>query len=236
MAWVAGVDGCRAGWVVALIPADLSDMGEVAIKLCPRFEDVLDLPEAPTVIAVDVPIGLLDEPARGGRLCDQYARQLLKGTPRTSSVFSPPVRRMLSATTYNECRPGLSRQAFGILPKIAEVDGVVTPEMQRRVYEVHPEVSFYGMAGQAMMTKKSKVAGRQERLAVLRVMLGRQVSGLEEAIQAAGRVFRRDRVEPDDVLDACAAAWSARRIAGIQAARTPDCERDSRGLDMAIWW
>lgn len=82
---------------MALIPADKDSRGEVTILLCPRIGDVLGLPEAPTVIAVDVPIGLLDVPARGGRLCDQHARHLLKGTPRTSRVFSSPVRRMLSA-------------------------------------------------------------------------------------------------------------------------------------------
>jgi predicted RNase H-like nuclease len=39
------------------------------------------------IIAVDVPIGLLDAYEVGGRACDRAARKLL-GVPRASSVFT----------------------------------------------------------------------------------------------------------------------------------------------------
>lgn len=38
----------------------------------------------------------------------------------------------------------LSRQAFEIISKIREVDDLMTPELQTRVFEVHPELSFWG--------------------------------------------------------------------------------------------
>jgi threonine dehydratase len=48
-AWFAGVDGCRAGWLLALVrPAD----GDVRLRLVPCFADVLAAPEAPSIIAV----------------------------------------------------------------------------------------------------------------------------------------------------------------------------------------
>jgi predicted RNase H-like nuclease len=53
--WVAGVDGCRAGWVVAFARPQ---GGEVRVRIVPRFTEVIAAPEAPVVIAVDIPIGL----------------------------------------------------------------------------------------------------------------------------------------------------------------------------------
>ena len=52
--WFAGVDGCHAGWLLALArPGD----GEVCLRVVPRFAEVIAAPEAPAVIAVDIPIG-----------------------------------------------------------------------------------------------------------------------------------------------------------------------------------
>ena len=45
------------------------------------------------------------------------------------------------------------------------------------------------------------------------------------------------RVGRDDFIDACAAAWTARRVLGGVAGRLLDkVVRDGRGLDMAIWF
>ena len=80
-------------------------------------------------VAIDIPIGLPDE---GSRRCDLEARKLIG--PRRSSVFPAPFRSVLGALTYEDaaarCRAvsgkSLSLQAFGILPKIAEVDRLMT--------------------------------------------------------------------------------------------------------------
>jgi predicted RNase H-like nuclease len=41
----------------------------------------------------------------------------------------------------------------------------------------------------------------------------------------------------DDFIDACAAAWTAQRVFDGAAERLPsNIERDSRGLDMAMWF
>jgi predicted RNase H-like nuclease len=231
MAFVAGVDGCRAGWVVAL--HDLRRRS-LDVRVVPTFPEVLTLYEMPVVIAVDMPIGLLDVAVPGGRECDQQARALL-GSPRSSSVFTPPVRAALTATTHaSACAAsrasspagiGITLQAFGILGKLKDVDDVMTPDLQARVFEVHPELSFLAMAGGPAKHGKKTHPGRAERLALL---------------ASAGFPSVPTRVAgaaPDDVLDAVACCWSARRIHQHAAVRLPATATptDARGLDMAIW-
>ena len=83
--WLVGVDGCRAGWIVAFVrPAG----GEVRLRIVPRFADVLASREAPAVIAVDMPIGLPERTGLGGRAAENAVRPLLGA--RQSSVFSVP--------------------------------------------------------------------------------------------------------------------------------------------------
>ena len=56
---IAGVDGCRGGWVAVLWHGP----GHAAeYRLCPTFADVLAL--AAGAIAVDMPIGLPDTSGR----------------------------------------------------------------------------------------------------------------------------------------------------------------------------
>src|SRR5262249_61929142 len=114
--WFAGVDGCRGGWVVAFARRQ---SGELRVRVVPRFADVLAAPEAPAVIAVDIPIGL---PETGGREADRIARSFVG--MRRSSVFPVPSRRAVYAelgpfsnqqTRYAAHRRGRrnSRRDFG---------------------------------------------------------------------------------------------------------------------------
>ncbi len=227
---IAGVDGCRAGWFVVLSEVGRGT-GREEQGICTSFREVLDLKPKPTIIAVDIPIGLLEEPSAGGRECDKEARLLL-GTPRRSSVFTPPTRAALASATYGEAQgfgAGMSRQAFGILPKIREVDQLMTPEAQETVREIHPELCFYGLTGHPMRHNKRLTEGKAERLGALQ---GR-FSGIERALG----VFPRFQVGSDDVLDAYAAAWTAQRIADNAAKRIPSRPPiDAKGLRMEMWY
>jgi predicted RNase H-like nuclease len=60
------------------------ESGEVRVRDLP-LEEILDLPEKPAIIAIDVPIGLPEVMPPGGRACDRLARRLLG--PRGASVF-----------------------------------------------------------------------------------------------------------------------------------------------------
>ena len=218
---VVGVDGCRAGWVCAFLHATMP-----RIEVHPDICAVLDrFPIA--LVAIDVPIGL---PGRGKRACDSAARQLLGS--RGCTVFSAPIRPLLSAKTFPDaCRIGretdgraLSQQCWGIVPKIREVDVVVTTETQQRVIEIHPEVSFCAMNGmRPVMTKKSARDGQTERLNLL---------GASFDLTSLVRPLR---AKADDIADALAALWTGLRWAqGRSRCVTEKEEVDGRGLRMQI--
>ncbi|MGQ4807550.1 hypothetical protein NKDENANG_00904 [Candidatus Entotheonellaceae bacterium PAL068K] len=235
-AWVAGVDGCRAGWIVALVGQPAPQLRALQVQVCTRFDAVLSLVPAPLVIAIDIPIGLLDEPLLGGRTCDRQARRLLGR--RASSVFSPPCRRILQATQYEQVRRhGMNRQAFGILPKVREVDRLMTPALQHRVYEAHPELAFTSLVGHPMQHSKKTSAGREERLRALAVAftvpLRRVGSSLAQFLKNLN--LKRTEVAPDDLLDACVLTWTVCRIVQGSAGRVPITPPvDARGLRMEI--
>jgi predicted RNase H-like nuclease len=133
----AGVDGCPAGWIVALSP---QHGGPHRLHICPTFREVLALVGDSGIVVADIPIGLLYSRQAGGRQVDRDARKMLG--PRRSSVFSPPTRPALRCRQWATARKcGLNRQSFAIMPKIREVDQLMTPALQRRVIESHPRSS-----------------------------------------------------------------------------------------------
>jgi predicted RNase H-like nuclease len=234
MTLIAGIDGCRGGWF--LVEGD-TENATVQGSVCGSFADVLTRIPAPTVIAVDIPIGLH---SLGARSCDEAARQLLRPR-RSSSVFPAPIRPVLDAATHkaaSECRrgvegKGMSIQAFAITGKVKEVDSALrsAPEHASRVFEVHPEVSFAMLNGAQPLTHaKKRAIGRAERLALLSSHFGdtpqRLIDGRSKGLVAA-----------DDVLDALVALWTAQRIVrGTAVSLPPVPERDEVGLPMAIFY
>jgi len=214
---VAGVDGCRKGWMVV-------HDDSAAVHAC--FGDALAALPADTVVAVDMPIGLVDEHRPGGREADRAARTELG--PKRNSVFSAPPRSVLGARTLSEARRQggrLTLQTLNLLPRIEDVDRVMTPALQGRVFEVHPELSFAAMdGGRPVMAPKRTARGASERLALL--------------ARAGVRVPERPPdAALDDLLDACALVWSAGRIARGEARRVPDTVAyDGRGLRMDVRW
>ncbi len=227
--WLAGVDGCRAGWVMALVRPEGSD---AVLRVVPRFADVLA--EAAAIVAVDMPIGLPEHAGPGGRGPEQLVRRKLPG--RSSSVFSVPSRAAVEADDYAEaCRiaratsdppRALSRQLFNIMPRIREVDATLRadPAAAARVFESHPELTFCRLNGGLPPPKKKTAAGALAR----RSLLG--LAGLA----VDGPVPRGAAV--DDVLDALACAIAARRLYRGEAVSYPgQPRRDAHGLPIAIW-
>lgn len=230
-----GVDGCRAGWIVA----EATGVGaRPRFHLFPTFAQLLRAFAAPDALAcVDVPIGLCD----AGRRCDREARALL-GPARACSVFTPPSRSALAGATPEEARRlnlratgrSLSAQTIGIVPKIREVDAAMTPALQLRVREVHPELVFASLspAGRGLAASKKTEQGRRERLALLPPALA------AAAPSRAGCPFPAAAVALDDYVDALAALVTAGRLARGEACRVPQegVDRDARGLVMEIAW
>lgn len=234
--WLVGVDGCRAGWLAAFVrPSE----GEIRIRVCAAFTDIVDAPEAPAIIAIDMPIGLPERAGEGGRDAERAVRPLLGA--RQSSVFSVPSRRAIYAGDYREaCAIALetsdpprkvSRQTFMLAPKIRQVDDALRadPALAARVFEVHPEVAFWRLNGERALSEPKRVKSRpyEPGLALRRELLRPHDLMSQEIPRGAAA---------DDVVDALACAWVARRILRAEAASfPPDPPRDAYGLRMAIW-
>ncbi|MFV8836262.1 DUF429 domain-containing protein [Aquisalimonas sp.] len=230
---IAGMDGCRGGWLCVWGPADQPASLRAAWFEHP--DTITAMTPVPVVVGADIPIGLAEQGPRG---CDIAARAHL-GRPRGSSVFPAPIRPMLTANSYEAaCEIGralagraLSRQAWNIVPLIRAMDSFLLEHLdwRQRVYEVHPEVSFtLWNANTPMRHNKKRTLGRQERIALIE----RDLPGALEATQDA---LSGQRYAGDDLLDALAAFWSAARIARGEAVFFPETvERDECGLPMVI--
>jgi predicted RNase H-like nuclease len=206
--FVAGLDGCRLGWVMVTAPLE-PRTGGPEVRVVTDLREVVAEIESGRLLAatIDIPIGLAPDHARP---VDGLARKRIG--PRRSSVFSAPVRPVLAAATFEEaCEisratwgKAISRQLFGILPKISEVDQLESPRLQEKLVEMHPEVSFAELADRPMRFHKSRPPGRLERLRALRSEFPDVESVSTPRIRGT---------QPDDVLDAFVGAWSARRYA-----------------------
>ncbi len=247
---LAGVDGCKAGWVAV----HREPGAPPSVSVFPTFQALLDaLPGA--TIAVDMPIGLPDFSSKGGRGPEALVRPLLGA--RQSSVFAIPSRAALYADTgdfttveawyaahrrasavamaTSDPPRGVSIQAFGIFAKIREIDAllIARPDLRGRVFESHPEVAFCRLNGGIAMALPKKVkgavnpAGMEERKALL-CRHGYQKSFLDQPPPKGAA--------SDDFLDAAAMMLIAGRIANGEARPSPDPPPSDRfGIPIAIW-
>jgi predicted RNase H-like nuclease len=227
---VLGVDACRTGWAGIGLSS-----GQARAYFAPGIRELADRAAADgplLVIAIDIPVGL---PDTGRRSADVLARKELKG--RWPSLFITPVRAAVEADGYQAAAAenrrlageGLSRQAFALRAKILDVDQWLQAGSQApvRVVEAHPELSFAAMAGAPLRSRKSTWAGAVQR----RTLLAQERIVLDGDLGLAG-----EQAGVDDVLDAAAAAWTARRVSqGSARCLPPSPEVFSDGLPAAIW-
>jgi predicted RNase H-like nuclease len=200
---VVGADATPAGWVCVAL-AD----GRVDARVVGHDPAAIAAawPDA-AVLGIDIPIGL---PEDGPRRADLLARRF--AGIRGSSVWPTPSRAALEA----EWSPGLhvSLQAHGMGKRIFGVERTGDP----RFREVHPEVTFAFLNERAPLAPKRTWAGLLQRLALL------EHAGVKPPSVLA---------PPDDVLDAAAVAWTARRIALGDAQTLPP---DPAPAEPVIWY
>ena len=228
-----GVDGCRAGWVAI---ADVD--GAISLSVYPDFDTLLGAWPRADRIMVDVPIGLPSR-VKPSRTCDTLARQALG--PRAPSVFTPPCRRAAAADNVDKAREenvrevgrSLSAQAWGICRKIVEVDSALRrdEEVRRRVFELHPELCFWSLAGNLPMSSAKRSAeGRQERLG----LLSRWAPESPAIVADASSGHLRRELQVDDVLDALVALVTARATRSQLRSLPGIPEFDDEGLPMRM--
>jgi predicted RNase H-like nuclease len=147
---IAGVDGRRGGWAVALVTLD-TRRPVVTWHVVPGqdadgFRAVLELARGTDAVGVDCPIGL---PAHDWRPCDLLAkRRLGRGSAR---VFLAPPRPVLAASTYPEARVvardllagrGVSAQSYGLRRVVLAVDAVLRGGARKTLAEPRPSRRF----------------------------------------------------------------------------------------------
>lgn len=237
--WVAGIDGCKAGWAAVL--RNLADPADCTLHIFEAFSDILRHSPQIAILAVDMPIGLPGRIGPDGRGPEKAVRKHLG--MRQSSVFSVPSRAAVFANDYDQaCANSLqtsdpprkvSKQCFYLFPKIREIDAQMSPALETQVYEVHPELAFWRLNGEREMSLPKKIKSRSnpDGLDLRRDLLVSK--GLPQAFldQTPPRGCGRD-----DLLDAAANSLIAERILIGAAEPFPkDYERDGMGLRMAIW-
>ena len=203
---VMGVDGCKRGWV------GVRWDGTTDVLVAVTIAELVERAGPLEAIAIDTPIDL---PADERREAEQLARRMLPG--RASTVFNAPAAAVLDAADYPAGNAanraalglGLSKQTWYLVPKIRDVRDWLATEPGVRVVEAHPEVCFAAMNGGVVVDGKTTAAGEAIRRSLL------AAHGL--AVDAR----RSTGVAVDDVLDAAATAWTARRVADGVAERHP---------------
>ncbi len=221
---MTGVDACAGGWVAVTLAFSASDSSAHPVTAGIQMAPTLDGLSLTGVVGIDMPLGLL---ADGWREADALARRALGR--RGVTVFAIPPRPVWQQPTYAEanraCREltgkGLSAQTWGLRGKLLEADAYRRTSTAR-LYEVHPELAFAALSGAPLQESKHTKAGltlRRELLHQAGLTLPPKVAGVPE----------------NDLLDAAAVAWSARRIAAGQAVTLSDpTQRADDDTEIAI--
>lgn len=241
MTWIAGVDGCRGGWLVALAPAD--DWASPNLFVTPDLTSFLAAHGQPRALAIDMPIGLPDRILGDGRAPERLVRPLLGA--RRASLFAIPARSAVEAGGHAAaCERALatsdpprkvSIQSFGLFAKIRELDRLLRqwPALAARVHESHPELVFRMLNDERPLQHPKKLKGRPspEGLGLRRTILA------DAGLSPAALTMRPPAgAGPDDLLDALACLVCAAAILRGEAQSFPAPPlHDAHGLPIAIW-
>ena len=241
---VGGVDGAAGGWVMAI--TDATDGAEVEFSLWTSFDELWAQARRQSLVAVgiDMPIGL---PSTARRPSDVDARALLGPrrsslfwSPPAAALDASDYSEANRAAREH-LGMGLSKQAYNLLPKIREVRAALSPADFAAgavpcAAEVHPELSFAAMAATLRMATSSGQSdnpisdGEQATASEPLQHPKRYQAGIAERLTLLSSCYARITesavLEPlvgpphptlDDLLDAAAAAWTARRVAAGRA-------------------
>lgn len=221
-----GLDGYSKGWVAVRMDGGkrellfLKSASELAFLTFDRA-------------GIDMPVGL---PDTGLRECDLAARVLLR--PHASRVFTGARRGLWEHASPAEANrslkargeAGISVQLWNLGAKITEVDALMTPRLQTKVREAHPELVFLRLNfGRPLPSKKSDEGIE------LRVQLLRR-EGFADIRRWIGAGRTGSGAKADDILDACAVAIAARDFGQGNVLPRGPAPKDGRGLKMQIWY
>ena len=200
-----GVDGTSSGWIASI--GNSRNKSLSSIKFSENLNKLMsDYPDS--IVVIDMPIELNKKTYL--RTCDVLAKKYL-GKAFQSSIFIPPLKRVLKCSTYQEANElsrkitgkGLSKQSWHLKSKISEVQQI--SKLSNKVYEGHPECSFKMLKKGSLKAKKKSVSGIFERLDLLKRV------GLDP-LSVNLKLENSSSIKIDDVLDSMVLFCTALRI------------------------
>ena len=202
-----GIDGCKYGWICAQLKNEV-----ISLKLIEHINEVKN--SNSKLIFIDIPIGLGDQFC--SRTIDFKLRKLLS-KKRKSSVFTPPIREALEASTYqlgNQINKsisgkGISIQAWNIGHKIKEVNQFLSQNhlYQKKMNESHPELCFELLNNSPLHHSKKTLLGMEERITII----NRYINISFQEIKDFAKKCKSDKAKMDDIIDAVVLSLSAMR-------------------------
>jgi len=228
-----GIDGCRGGWVVAVVTPGQPLRARVITRIEALDGLLAELRVEASCPLIDMPIGL---PVSGRRPLDTAAKALLGS--KAASLFIIPPRPVLDALDYAEAKQlsrastgsALSIQAWNLLPRVRELDLYLRRRLPEppRLCESHPELVFTLLAGGPLPSKQT-AAGTEARIEVLRS------AGLDPGpLLAAPPSHPGGRVAGHDLLDALVLALVASLADSARTRLAPPPGIDPLGLPMEM--
>jgi len=213
---IIGIDGCKSGWFSVWENQDKSIHSSV-------FSNLNELKnffknESQLIVGIDMPVVLSEVIPRQA---DQLARKLL--SKKASSVFTAPTPEMLDQPNYEKASlvskklfgKSMSLQSWYLFPKIKDVQTMIHHE-DMQIYEIHPELSFRAMNTEQVILESKK---SPEGFAIRNSLLTMHFKNF--IFEEIRRQYARKDVMDNDILDALAVLWSAKRIQSNQASFLP---------------
>jgi len=224
-----GIDGCRGGWLTAVICK-----GELKLYKFGSLDAIMEELSFDACL-IDMVIGLQGNETQVRP--DGMARKILKG--RASTVFPAPCRKAVYGGTKEErlqanvevLHKRFPSQTDAIIPKMREVDEFlqVNTQYKNRLLESHPEVCFARLNGGVLSTSKHDMEGIRERAAVIAGYLPEVT--VEWIVEAAGKM----KCNADDVADSvCLAVVANLLMQGKTESIPSEPMKDDTGLQMQM--
>ena len=229
MSSVIGIDGCKAGWIIAKTLENKSISFQIIKNLNDAYLEGGNLSH----IGIDIPLHLSHT---GKRFAEIEARSLLKN--RACTIFTPPTLNALRAKNYmdacevnfKECGKRISKQSWNLFPKIKEAQKLLQNNSisKLKIFEVHPELSFMAMNDMSLIKASKKTdIGREIRIKLVQKFFP------NFSFELVRNKYKKTQVLDDDILDSISVLWSTQRIVDNIARFVP---RDYKKTNMKIYF
>jgi predicted RNase H-like nuclease len=227
MSSVIGIDGCKAGWIIAKTIENES----ISFQIIKNLNDLKRINVSH--IGIDIPLQLSHT---GKRFAEIEARSLLKN--RACTIFTPPTLNALRAKNYmdacevnfKECGKRISKQSWNLFPKIKEAQEFLENKSinKLRIFEVHPELSFMAMNNMSLVQASKKTdIGREIRIKLIQKFFPKF------SFESVRNEYKKNQTLDDDILDSVSVLWSTQRIVDNIANFVP---KDPKRIDMRIYF